>query len=410
MTRVSSTAMNGTGRLLAGLWVVLALAGCATTSVKSTEFVPIVQGEAPQEEELLLDVGVNVFNPGLDEVDEDELDRTNLEIRRAESRYAPWVMADTLQRSGNWGVVRVLPSDTSTMDVYVEGTLLLSNGEGMAMAVTVTDATGRQWYSRMYEEHISQFAYDRTQRQANDPFQVIYNNIVNDLLEYRQENLSANEIRNIRNVAELQFAADFAPEVFGDFLRTDEDGITEIVRMPADNDPMMERMRNIRERDHLFVDTVQDYYATYARQMRGPYDAWREQSYHETMALEEAEQSARRRFLAGAAAIVGGIASATSSNAAVRTGGIVGVGAGAYLVRSGFERSAEAEMHIAALQEMGQSLESEVAPRLIDLENRTIRLTGTVEEQYEQWREILVEMYETETGMPVESDRTDNEE
>ncbi|MGM0634106.1 MAG: hypothetical protein ACQETO_13165 [Pseudomonadota bacterium] len=390
-------------RFSIGLLALFWLAACSTTSVKSTEFVPMVQGEAPEQEELLMDVGVMVFDPGIDEVDEDEMDRTNLEIRRAESRYAPWLMADSLQRSGNWGVVRVLPSDTSTMDVYVDGTLLLSDGEGMVVAVTVTDATGREWYSRVYEEHVSQFAYDRTQRQSHDPFQALYNRIANDLVEYRKENVSADEIHNIRTVAELDFASDFAPEVFGDYLRTNEDGVTEVVRLPAENDPMMERIRNIRERDHLFVDTVQDYYATYARQMRTPYDAWREESYHATMALEEAERSARRRFIAGAAAIVGGIASATSSNAAVRTGGIVGVGAGAYLVRSGFERSSEAEMHIATLQEMGQSLESEVAPRLIDLENRTIRLTGTVEEQYEQWRDILVEMYETETGMPVSS-------
>lgn len=386
------------------LWMALAalvLAGCASTSVKTTEFVPMVQGEAPTRDELLMDVGVMVFNPGLDEVDEDDMDRTNLEVRRAESRYAPWVMADTLQRSGNWGVVRVLPSDTTTMDVYVDGTLLLSDGEGMVLAVTVTDATGREWYTRVYEEHVSQFAYDQTQLRSHDPFQALYNRIANDLLEWRQENLDAEEIRTIRTVSELQFAADFAPEVFGEYLRTNEDGVTEVVRLPAENDPMMQRMRAIRERDHLFVDTMQDYYATYARQMRTPYDAWREQSYHETMALEEAERSARRRFIAGAAAIVGGLAAATSNNAAVRTGGIVGVGGGAYMVRSGFERSSEAEMHLAALQEMGQSLESEVAPRLIELENRTIRLTGTVEEQYEQWRDILVEMYETETGIPV---------
>jgi len=288
--------MTKVWRCIPGLVAAMVLAGCATTSVKSTEFVPMVQGEAPEEEALLMDVGVMVFDPGVDEVDEDELDRTNLEIRRAESRYAPWVLTDTLQRSGNWGVVRVLPSDTSTMDIYVDGTLLLSDGEGMVMSVTVTDATGREWYSKVYEEHVSQFAYDPQQRQSHDPFQPIYNRIANDLLEYRQENLSDSDIRNVRTVAELDFAADFAPEVFGDFLRTDEDGIKQVVRLPAENDPMMERIRNIRERDHLFVDTVQDYYATYARQMREPYDVWREQAYHETMALEEAERSARRRF------------------------------------------------------------------------------------------------------------------
>ncbi len=378
--------------------MVLALSGCATTSVKSTQFIPVVQDSLPMDEDLILDVGVMVFDPGIDEVAQRDLDRTNFEIRRAESRYAPYVMAETLQRSGNWGVVRVLPTERSTMDVYLEGQLLLSNGEGMIIKVTVTDSTEREWYTREYEEHISQYNYEQTQRQSHDPFQVIYNTIANDMLEYRRRNISDDEIRNIRTVSELQFAAGFAPEIYGDYLDRDDQGIARVVRLPAANDPSMARIRDIRERDNLFVDTVQDYYATYARQMRGPYDAWREVSFRETMALEETERSARRRFIAGAAAIAGGIAAVGQNNAAAQTAGIVSVGAGAFLVRSGFDRSAEASMHIAALQEIGESLQAEVAPKVIELDDRTIMLTGTVEEQYTQWQEILMEIYLTETG------------
>jgi hypothetical protein len=378
---------------------VLALTGCATTSVKSTTFVPVMQGAAPQDEDLLLDIGVLIFDPGIDEVARRDIDRTNFEIRRAESRYAPYVMAETLQRSGNWGVVRVLPAEHSTMDVYLHGQILLSNGEGMILKVTVSDATGRQWYTRVYEEHISQYNYEQTQRQSHDPFQVIYNTIANDLLEFRRQNIRDDDIRNIRTVSELQFAANFAPNIYGSYLTKDNRGITRIARLPADNDPNLARIRDIRERDNLFVDTVQDYYATYAREMRGPYDAWREMSYRETMALEEAERSARRRFITGAAAIAGGIAAVGGqSGPAAQAAGVVAVGAGAYLVRSGFDRSAEARMHIAALQELGESLQAAVAPKVIELDDRQIMLTGTVEEQYEQWREILMELYLTETG------------
>jgi hypothetical protein len=378
---------------------MLALTGCATTSVKSTTFVPVVQDASPMDEDLLLDIGVLVFDPGIDEIARRDIDRTNLEIRRAESRYAPHLMAETLQRSGNWGMVRVLPTENSTMDIYVHGQILLSNGEGMILKVTVTDSTGRQWYTREYEEHISQYNYEQTQRQSHDPFQVIYNTIANDLLEFRRRSIRDSEIRNIRTVSELQFAANFAPDIYSSFLTTDNRGITSVARLPAENDPTLARIRDIRERDNLFVDTVQDYYATYAREMRAPYDAWRQMSYRETMALEEAERSARRRFITGAAAIAGGIAAVGSqSGAAAQTAGIVGVGAGAYLVRSGFDRTAEASMHIAALQELGESLQSAISPKVIELDDRQIMLTGTVEEQYQQWREILMELYLTETG------------
>ena len=378
------------------LMSVLLLA-CSTTTVKSTQYIQVVQDTAPPED-LLLDVGVTVFDPGIDELDRDEEERVSPAIRNAEARYAPFLLAETLQRSGNWGAVRVLPNETSTMDVYIHGQILQSDGEGMRINISVRDSTGAIWYTKEYEEHISEFAYEASQRQANDPFQVIYNTIANDLLAWRKANLTEQRIGTIRNVSELQFARNFAPELFEQYLSVNNRGITEIVRLPAVNDPSLARIREIRQRDNLFVDTVQDYYANYARQMRVPYDSWREQSYQATMTLDQLEASARRRFIAGTAAIVGGIAAATSSNAAVQTGALVGVGAGAYMIKSGFDKSAEAEIHIAALQELGESLEQEVAPRMIDLDDRTIMLNGTVEEQYKQWREILVEMYQAETG------------
>ena len=383
-------------------WILLGFVGavliaCSTTTVKSTQYVQVVQDTAPNED-LLMDIGVTVFDPGIDELDRDEEERVSPEIRNAEARYAPYLLAETLQRSGNWGVVRVLPNETSTTDIYIHGQILQSDGEGMRISVSVRDSTGAIWYTKEYEEHISEFAYEASQRQANDPFQVVYNNIANDLLAWRKANLTEQRIASIRTISELQFARNFAPELFEQYLSVNNRGITQIERLPADNDPALERIREIRLRDNLFVDTVQDYYANYARQMRVPYDSWREQSYHATMTLDQLEASARRRFIAGTVAIVGGIAAATSSNAAVQTGALVGVGAGAYMIKSGFDKNAEAEIHIAALQELGESLEQEVAPRMIDLDDRTIMLNGTVEEQYQQWREILVDMYKAETG------------
>ncbi len=384
-------------RMSALALVSVLLLACSTTTVKSTQYIQVVQDTAPPED-LLLDVGVTVFDPGIDELDRDEEERVSPAIRNAEARYAPFLLAETLQRSGNWGAVRVLPNETSTMDVYIHGQILQSDGEGMRINISVRDSTGAIWYTKEYEEHISEFAYEASQRQANDPFQVIYNTIANDLLAWRKANLTEQRIGTIRTVSELQFARNFAPELFEQYLSVNNRGITEVARLPADNDPSLQRIREIRQRDNLFVDTVQDYYANYARQMRVPYDSWREQSYQATMTLDRVEASARRRFIAGTAAIVGGIAAASSSNAAVQTGALVGVGAGAYMIKSGFDKSAEAEIHIAALQELGESLEQEVAPRMIDLDDRTIMLNGTVEEQYKQWRDILVEMYQAETG------------
>ena len=377
----------------------LTFSGCATHTVKTTSYTPIIQDSQNINEDFLLDVGVAIFDPGIDELDDDQEQLTNHQVRLAESRYAPYLLSETLQRSANWGIVRLMPNANSPMDVFINGVILESNGETMSMRVSVSDSTGRQWYQKEYEQAISQFSYDPSQRQQNDPFQVLYNNIANDLLEWRQKNISEPDITEIRTVSEMLFAKRFSSQVFDSYLAQDRNGVYQITSLPSDDDPLLQRIRDIRERDFMFIDTVQDYYATYVRQMRLPYDSWREQSYHETIELRELEASARRRFIAGAATVVAGIAAATQgSNYGTQIGGAAAVGAGAYLIRSGFDKRAEAQMHMEALEELGQSLEDEVAPQVISLEDRSITLTGSVEEQYEQWREILADLYAAEVG------------
>ena len=375
------------------------VSACATHTVKTTSYTPVVQDSQDVPEDFLLDVGVSLFDPGIDEFLGDDEDTANPEIRVAESRYAPYLLAETLQRSANWGIVRVMPNSESPMDVQVNGTILRSNGEAMIIRVEVNDSRGRHWYTKEYEEVISQFSYDLQSRQKNDPFQVIYNKIANDLLAYRQRNIDASEVQEIRTVSELLFAQRFSDDAFGNYLARDRNGEYQLTALPADNDPLLGRIRSIRERDFMFIDTVQDYFATYVRQMRLPYDSWREQSYQEPITLRELEASARRRFIAGAAAVVGGIAAASNGgNWATQAGGATAVGAGAFLVKSGFDKQAEARIHMQALEELGESLENAVAPQVINLDDRTITLSGSVEEQYGQWRDILADLYAAEMG------------
>ena len=375
------------------------VSACATHTVKTTSYTPVVQDSQDVPEDFLLDVGVSLFDPGIDEFLGDDEDTANPEIRVAESRYAPYLLAETLQRSANWGIVRVMPNSESPMDVQVNGTILRSNGEAMIIRVEVNDSRGRHWYTEEYEEVISQFSYDPQNRQKNDPFQAIYNKIANDLLAYRQRNIDASQVQEIRTVSELLFAQRFSDDAFGNYLARDRNGEYQLTSLPADNDPLLGRIRSIRERDFMFIDTVQDYFATYVRQMRLPYDSWREQSYQETITLRELEASARRRFIAGAAAVVGGIAAASNGgNWATQAGGATAVGAGAFLVKSGFDKQAEARIHMQALEELGESLENAVAPQVINLDDRTITLSGSVEEQYGQWRDILADLYAAEMG------------
>jgi len=143
----------------------LLLASCATHTVKSTTYTPIQRATETVAEEFLLDIGVAIFDPGLDNLSRREEETTNAQIRVAESRYAPYMLAETLQRSGNWGIVRVLPNDQSPIDVVVNGMVLHSDGEAMTLQVTVSDSTGRAWYTKDYDEVVSRFSYEPGERQ-----------------------------------------------------------------------------------------------------------------------------------------------------------------------------------------------------------------------------------------------------
>jgi hypothetical protein len=171
------------------------------------------------------------------------------------------------------------------------------------------------------------------------------------------------------------------------------------MRLPAENDPMLERVQAIRERDRVFVDTMQEYYVNFDERMTDPYQEWRRLSYEESVALQELKAESTRRLVAGTVAILAGIAGASSGDSSMtRTAGQVAIVGGGFLLKSGLEKRNEAQIHVEALEELGMSLEAEITPQVIELEDRTVMLSGNVEDQYSQWREVLADIYRTEIG------------
>lgn len=382
--------------ILSIIIVCSALTACSSKVVKSANPAPVqrVQTEIP--ENLLLDVGIQIFETGIEAAEAEGKTFIFPELRRAESRFFPYMLMETLQRSAGWGAVRVVPNDQNAIDVLVQGEIIESDGELLILEVAVKDATGREWFTKTYENITSKYSYDRRRRDLGDPFQGLYNEIANDMLAYRRE-LENRAVLDIRTVAELRFARSFSPDAFSDYISVDKKGVYNVERLPADNDPMLERIHRIRERDYLFVDTLQEYYGSFVRTMGQPYSEWRRQSYDEVIRLREMQRTARNRKIGGIAAILAGIAAAGSSNGSAATAGQVAVIGGGYVVKSGFDKSAQADIHVEALQELGDSIEAEIEPHVIEMEDRTITLSGTVENQYDQWREILKEIYLLDT-------------
>lgn len=384
--------------LALALCAVLSLQACSTTRVKTSEVQELEVAEQVIPEHLLLDVGINLFDPGLDSAGDDQT--LFPEVREGEARYMPVNLMETMQSSGHWGAVRVVPSDMAAVDVHVHGKILESDGERLTLQITVSDATGRLWFEREYKEVISDFVYKK-RRSGEEPFQSMYNRISNDIAKYHSE-LSAKENLNIRTVAELRFAQDFAPDAFGGHLNTNDDGIYQVTRLPSELDPMLQRVRKIRDRDYLFVDTLQDYYGVFHRQMDVPYLEWRERSYEHAVAIRELRSSRTMRGIAGAAAIIGSIVAIGSGNNTARAAGGVGVWGGSSLIRSALQKSQELGQHEADFNEISESVTSAITPQVIELDDQTITLTGTVKDQYQQWRELLRQMYQRENALSGE--------
>jgi hypothetical protein len=393
-------------RYLLPVYIIIALLGGCTTlgpthDVEGT--VPINKTSAEIPEDQLLDVWIELFDPGELPDDEDEAMGLSMDIRDAEARFVPEQLRTTMENTGHWGAVRVVPQHTTGGELLVQGKIIASDADQLVLQIKAFDASGRQWFDRVYEEEITEGLYKTRSLPGNphvqDVFQSLYNTIANDLAEFRST-LSAADVVTIRRIAELRFAADLSPEAFADYLAIDKHGRYTVVRLPAVDDPMFQRVLAIRERDFMLIDTLNGHIDNFCREMESPYDEWRKARSEEAASLREVERDAMKRKLLGVAAILGAIAIEATSNgnynsSILRDSLVLG---GAYAIKSGFDKDSETEIHRDAIIELDESFSSEARPLVVEVDGETHQLTGSAEAQYTKWRKLLKRIYVTETG------------
>jgi hypothetical protein len=209
------------------------------------------------------------------------------------------------------------------------------------------------------------------------------------------------ELARIRQIAELRFAAELTPEAFGGYVERDRNGLYQIRRLPAEDDPMIRRAAQIRQREHMFIDTLDGYYGKFYHDIGEDYDRWRKFSREEAEAVRELRSSARWRTGMGIAAIVGAVlldSNSSGGSYGQRVLRDVAVYGGIEAIRSGAQKRREASFHEAAMQEVTEAFQGSVRPVLIDMQGTTVRLTGTAEAQYQEWQRLMREIYAAETG------------
>ena len=326
-------AMNRAARTL-GLTACIVLLG-ACTSAREVQYtqVGLTRAETEIAPEALLNVGILVFDAGLPEgaSDQELLDRFVFpEIRRAEARYMPYHLKSTLETTGYWGAVSVLPEFSPVADVVVSARIVHSDGYSAQLRVGAWDSSGRQWFEKPYEMLVAEQAYIRNAGPGQDPYQNIYNQIANDLLEARAQ-LGAGDLQRIREISDLRYGLSVVPQAFKGYLRQTRDGQYEVRRLPAADEPMVSRMREVREREYALIDAVNEHYANLYYGLDQPYADWRRMAREGRLSYEEMQRAANTRMLLGILGILGAVAyeSSGGNNAGVTgtmiQGGFMGI-------------------------------------------------------------------------------------
>ena len=350
-----------------------------------------------------LNIVIPVFDPGLPE-NESEYEAKGIwpELRRAEALRFAYKLKTALEETGAFGAIRVTPDKTATGDLYVLGKIKESDGEDVEIDLEVFSIAGKRWFYKSFDHEVEPSFHANIRNEGKDAYDPVFK----EAAEYLAEELAyhkSEELVDIGRIADLRFGASFVEDAFTEHL-TQKNGVFALASFPSDLDPMLVRTKAIRVRDQLFVDSLQNNYRSFSEQMNLSYLVWQEQSLEELEAKRDAQLKAAGQAIVGIlaiglaiAAVAAGANSQDAGDGAVAiTGGVVAGAVGAELLSKSFQTSKEAKVHREALKELGQSMDAELAPRVIAYEEQSVELTGTAQEQFAQWRSFLKRIYAQE--------------
>ncbi|MGI9221427.1 MAG: hypothetical protein ACR2QS_10395 [Woeseiaceae bacterium] len=308
-----------------------------------------------------LNISIAIFDPG---IPENRATHRELEVfprvRKIEALYLPFVLRNVLTSKGQWGAIRVVPDKDTAAELLIHGTIVRSDGDVLAVDIHAADASGRVWLARNFSGP------------AND--QDIYDEIAL-ALEGARAALNSRMLRNVVETSLLRYAQQLAPTAFDDYLEYDGEQSYAIKRLPASNDPMLERIERLRGVEYVFTDAVDAKFRELSTDVETVYDLWRE--YRRQFNRFKREESLRAQ---------------TYESDAPRDS-----------YESMLERYERYKWDRQAVEEQDNwavGFENEMGPTIEAIEERVAELEGWVEERYAEWQRILTELFELETELP----------
>lgn len=311
----------------------------------------------PERDPRQLNVSIVAFDPG---IPADRSLHRDLQVfprvRHIEALFLPFVLREVLVANGGWGAIRIIPEADDAAELQIGGSILGSDGEILQLHLRVTDASGQIWLEQSFsgtQQHLfAQFAVElQTARAARDD----------------------KALRNIVEISSLRYAQQLAPAAFDGYLTNAEDGTVRISRLPANNDPMLARIERLRSVEYVFTDAVDAKYRELGTDIESVYAVWRE--YRRKFAYYQQQEAERIR---------------NTRNTAPK---------GSFEAISGAYENYKWDRQAAQEQEkFAIGFENEMGPTIRSIETRVAELEGWIADRYDEWRRILGEMFELETG------------
>ena len=348
-----------------------------------------------------LEVIIPVFDPNIPE-NSSVWEKQGIwpELRRVESVNFALRMKKALEDTRQTGAVRVTPDTEVVGDLYVIGRINESNGEDVDINIRLVSIGGETWLNKNYKHRVDEYSLTSVRTKNKNPYDPVFEQAAADIAKKLRAK-KQDQLEGINQLTEVRFGHSMSDDSFAQFLEFRGDRV-KLVRSPADQDPMFKRIHQYRVEDQLFTDQMQQHYYHFDSRVSEAYGTWQESAFAASKARREAQAKAGLQTFVAILAIGLGAAAAanSSSDDGYSTAGTVaavsGITAGAVLLNEGMQNYKEAKFHHETLMELGKSVDVEVAPQVIEFEEKTIELTGDATAQFNQWRIALKRIYAEE--------------
>ncbi len=321
-----------------------------------------------------LNVSIAVLDPG---IPADATTHRRLQvfprIREFEALLFPFVLRETLVATTEWGAVRIVPEPDPAAELFLAGEILRSDGATLQLHLLASDASGRVWLDKEYTDTATIGARPNESASGARAYQGLYDDIAHDLRVAR-ELLDQKALLDIVEISMLRYANQLAPSAFQDFLQRAPDGTFKINRLPAQNDPMLERIQRIRNVEYVMTDAVDEKFQEIHAEIGSTYAVWR--NYRQKYAQYQLEQAQWQEN--------GSAKAPRDSYEAMER----------LYDNYKWARLAEQEQ-----ESWAKAFDNEVGPAVARIESRVAELDDWVDDRYAEWNRLLAEIFELETAL-----------